>query len=319
MIYDLLPYRELKVWAEMYADAQDNRIAMANRIRSADVIGDVFTSGLDAAEKLEHDLGLQTRRQYRKTVPAGVIAWQKESKGIGEHLLARLIGHLGHPRIATPSHWEGAAGARKLVADMPFERSVGNLWQFCGHGAPGRVRKGMTQDELFALGNPTLKKLVHLLAEGAIKQPGRTIPQPAISIPQPTRQTPAEAPLRSDHTAHDIQPLDVGADLSPQPATGSSQPIEAAPAEAPCATETNRNTQPSSAPSLWPYRAVYETRRQTTADRTHADLCVRCGPAGRPAQPGTPWSKAHQHADALRVVGKAILRDLWLAAGDQPC
>jgi hypothetical protein len=65
-----------------------------------------------------------------------------------------------------------------------------------------------------------------------------------------------------------------------------------------------------------PYRAIYLERREATAERVHATPCVRCGPAGHPAQAFTPWSKGHQHADALRIVSKRVLRDLWRAARD---
>lgn len=61
-----------------------------------------------------------------------------------------------------------------------------------------------------------------------------------------------------------------------------------------------------------PYREVYDKRRAATLGRVHQVECVRCGPSGHPALPGSPWPKAHQHADALRVVGKAVLRDLWV-------
>jgi hypothetical protein len=63
-----------------------------------------------------------------------------------------------------------------------------------------------------------------------------------------------------------------------------------------------------------PYRLVYEQRRAFTADKVHSVVCVRCGPSGSPAQPGSPWPLAHQHGDALRYVGKRILRDLWREA-----
>ena len=45
-----------------------------------------------------------------------------------------------------------------------------------------------------------------------------------------------------------------------------------------------------------PYRATYDTRRAHTAE-THPD-----------------WTPGHSHNDALRIVSKAILRDLWRAA-----
>lgn len=44
-----------------------------------------------------------------------------------------------------------------------------------------------------------------------------------------------------------------------------------------------------------PYRDVYDKRRAHTAE-THPD-----------------WTKAHSHNDGLRIAGKEILRDLWLA------
>lgn len=63
-----------------------------------------------------------------------------------------------------------------------------------------------------------------------------------------------------------------------------------------------------------PYADVYYARKDATVGREHVTECVRCGPSGKPAQPGSPWSDAHRHADALRVVGKAFLRDLWIEA-----
>ena len=65
-----------------------------------------------------------------------------------------------------------------------------------------------------------------------------------------------------------------------------------------------------------PYREVYDQRREHTEERLHDTECVRCGPSGKPAQPGTPWSKGHQHADALRITSKEILKDLWRQSRD---
>lgn len=73
---------------------------------------------------------------------------------------------------------------------------------------------------------------------------------------------------------------------------------------------------PQSRVALTDYGQVYLDRRAATLDRLHATECARCGPSGKPAQPGTPWSGAHQQADALRVVSKAVLKGLWLAARD---
>jgi hypothetical protein len=61
-------------------------------------------------------------------------------------------------------------------------------------------------------------------------------------------------------------------------------------------------------------REVYDKRKARTEGRLHEGECVRCGPSGKPALPGTPWSDAHRHNDALRIVSKEILRYLWREA-----
>jgi hypothetical protein len=60
-----------------------------------------------------------------------------------------------------------------------------------------------------------------------------------------------------------------------------------------------------------PYRGVYEDGRKKYADAIHAASCRRCGPAGKPAETGTPLSAGHQHARAMRLVMKELLKDLW--------
>lgn len=63
-----------------------------------------------------------------------------------------------------------------------------------------------------------------------------------------------------------------------------------------------------------PYRPVYDEARDRYTDAVHVHACVRCGPKGKPAQPGSPLSAGHQHARALRLVMRVILRDLWAEA-----
>lgn len=64
------------------------------------------------------------------------------------------------------------------------------------------------------------------------------------------------------------------------------------------------------------YRDVYDVGRIKYADATHHVECKRCGPKGHPAEPGSPLSLGHQHARALRLVSKEILKDLWSLARD---
>jgi len=62
------------------------------------------------------------------------------------------------------------------------------------------------------------------------------------------------------------------------------------------------------------YRKAYDEARMKYADAIHEAECVRCGPAGKPAQPGSPLSLAHQHARGLRAIAKQLLKDLWTEA-----
>lgn len=62
------------------------------------------------------------------------------------------------------------------------------------------------------------------------------------------------------------------------------------------------------------YRGVYEISREQHSDRLHQAECHRCGPPGTAAAAGTPLAPGHQHARALRAVGKEVLRDLWIEA-----
>jgi hypothetical protein len=226
---------ELRICADLFARAQAERIAVANMLRHTD--SDAFGHHLEALERTEHAAKLMLRRCYRRVVPAELRELQKNTPGLGEDSYARILGHLGDPYIATPHWWEGTGTNRVLMQGDPYVRTISQLWAYCGHGDPARKkRKGMTAEEAFAMGSPSLKMLVHLQAEWGMRQKDGT-----------------------------------------------------------------------------PLRDAYTTARDKAEDKVHTVECVRCGPSGKPAQPGTPWSKAHQHAHALRIVGKEILRAMWLA------
>ncbi len=234
-----MSYKELRLYAEMFFDVQEFRKAAENKVRSQSVDAKIVADkALEHYQQAEHDMSLQMRRCLRRTAPAPVLTWLKAEKGIGEHLLARLLGAIGDPRVATPYHWEGTGKANRiLVADESYERTVSQLWSYCGHGDPERKRYAkMDAEDALACGNPTAKMLVWNMATACMKTTGH-------------------------------------------------------------------------------YREVYDKRRFVTAERVHASYCVRCGPSGKPAEEGSLWPKAHQHADALRIVGKEILRDLWVVAG----
>lgn len=213
-------WKELRIWAEMFEDAQKARIACTNRAERSGLDPTVYTPQLDAMKAAEHAVKLAMVRHYRRVVAGPIREWQQATPGIGEHLLARLLGVIGHPVHAEPHHWEGEGANRVLISDPPFDRNIAKLWAYCGHGDPTRKKaKGMTAEQAFSLGNPRAKMVVHLLSEACMKQ--RTSP----------------------------------------------------------------------------YRIVYDHARNTYADREG-------------------WTPGHQHAAALRKVGKEVLRDLWIVARD---
>ncbi len=63
------------------------------------------------------------------------------------------------------------------------------------------------------------------------------------------------------------------------------------------------------------YRDIYDEERAIQADAVHMVECARCTGKGKPpAAVGTPLKLGHQHARAMRMVSKQILRDLYDAS-----
>lgn len=227
----------LALAADVLDDLETVRIANENRYRQltrteADSDGEERGFGLDdshpdvarlgalvdSLRQAEHQAGLNLNRLLRQH-PLG--PWVKAQKGIGEKQAARLLAVIGDPYV------------NEQAGEI---RTVSQLWAYCGHGDPSRRKfKGMTQADLFRLGNPVAKSRAWLIACAVLKSQG-------------------------------------------------------------------------------PLVSTYYDRKAATEGRVHAAPCVRCGPSGRPALEGSPWSDAHRHADALRVLGKEILRQLWLEA-----
>jgi hypothetical protein len=338
---DLLGFQRLRVWAESFYDVQEARKACLNRVGHGGLPRDVFAPLEHGLIALERDVARELRRCYRAVAPPGVLAWQRDVKGIGEHLLARLLGHLGPPRLAMPYAWTreppadhmcgpSCGDARHLVAQRPYWRTVAQLRSYCGVGDPMRRRAtGLNAEETLALGSPTLKMLLWNLASAAIKTRSVADGHDAPAL----HQNRAAGHQRTDDqgagadgqtTRDDQHPTAVG--HSPpashgQSAAGAAMPPIRRPLSSDgAAASSDGSPAAHTAPDAhatsggWVYRQLYDDARRRYAAHTHAAPCIRCGPSGRPAAVGSPWSKAHQHAAALRLVGKTILRDLWRAA-----
>lgn len=250
---------ELRLFARAYWDAQDARKRIGQRF-SAPVSDADMLVGIRAAAKASEDLlGKAMEKCFIRAFPE-VSSWVGDTPGVGRHLVARLLGEIGHPILATPMAWEknaeglvmesGTVPKRVLVpAGDPYMRSVGQLWAYCGVGAPERRRKGMTQEETLALGKASAKTLVYLVATSAIKFTG------------------------APHTQRTRSSGD-GSVLAARPKIAT----------------TRRRS---------PYRDIYDLRRLVTAERE--------------------WTDGHRHADALRIVGKRFLADMYDVCKDDSC
>lgn len=130
------------------------RIMNGNRIGALErEHGEALPHLLDIQERvaaIEHLAHLELVRAWRKHPLA---PWAKEYLGLGEKSIARLIAIIGDP------------------AERP---NVAKLWAYCGHGDARRTKaKGMSQDELFRLGNPRAKKQVWLISTSLLKAGNR--------------------------------------------------------------------------------------------------------------------------------------------------
>jgi hypothetical protein len=108
-----------------------------------------------------------------------LFAWADSYRGLGKKSLARLLAAIGDPATGTTGHWEDLEGEkgqevkRIWVIDDTYERSVSQLWSYCGHGAPGRRTKNMSQEDALRLGNPHAKKQVWQITTGMLKAGNR--------------------------------------------------------------------------------------------------------------------------------------------------
>ena len=204
--YDHEAWLTLRILGDTHNDLMTTRIGMSHRINRAAVNPDVLGATLNLMEAAEDEAWKQLRSTFRRVAPE-VAAWLKVTHGPGERLVARLLGTIGHPIVAHPYRWLDEApdghecdpdrcGARHLVALEPFLRSASQLRQFCGVGSSDRRVKGMSQEQALRLGNPRAKSLVHLIAEGCMKQTGGVTKNGQVRKRSPYRDIYDEGRLR---------------------------------------------------------------------------------------------------------------------------
>lgn len=130
---DLSAFRSI---AESLTDAKKARVSAKNRVERGNTADSLIGQAIvNAAEQQEEMFKAMLLDEYSRQVPDHVREWARSIPGFGDGVLfARVIGVLGHPRLATPYAWDDKH--QNLVPGEPFERSISQLWQYAGCGDP---------------------------------------------------------------------------------------------------------------------------------------------------------------------------------------
>jgi len=282
-----LSYAEVVLLADLVDDLERLRIATANR--RAALVSEEWGKGIpegQVAFVAELIAGLEaleraaTRRLERAVAASPLGPFVAETRGLGAKSLGRLIGAIGDPA------WNDKHSR---------PRKMRELYAYCGlHVAPAQA---------------------HATSSAIRLRPGRG---------RPSKDLPTAIVLAAAAPAHER--TDGHRDRGGGGAyarTDDQIPIGVAPARR---RGEKANWSAAARTRLWliadsmvkvpgsAYRAVYDEGRRRYRDAVHRVPCRRCGPSGDPAPVGSPLNPGHQHARALRLVMKALLRDLWRAA-----
>ena len=230
----------------------------------------------------EHAATLNLARMMRNH-PLG--PWVKAQKGVGEKQAARLLAAIGDPYIRP--EFDRKDG----TVEPSRPRKVSELWAFAGYHVVKIPVSGQRCTD----------------AQTSVAADGTHFPAGQHARGTQSASAGGEQNGHPGHTFTDTQKSCAG--VAPKRARGQKANWSgAAKMRAYLVAESCIKQLDGG------YRAVYEATREKYADAAHAVECIRCGPKGRPAQPGSPLSAGHQHARALRAVAKEILRDLWREA-----
>ncbi len=290
----------LALAADVLDDLERTRIANENRLRQltrdeADADGELRGFGLtedhpDVARlavivgglrRLEHDAELNLKRALRQH-PLG--SWVRSTAGVGEKQGARLLAAVEDPYWHPETLNEDGS-----VRHKEGPRTVSQLWAYAG---------------------------LHVLPVGQSARDAHTLPADRGHLPAGQGSHDALHPPAgrskspADHSGRDAHSFSVGGDqIGSHPDRGEADAhvrCVGVAAKRRKGQKANWNAIAKTRAYLVaescmkcrqsPYRAVYDHRREHTA-QTHPE-----------------WTLGHSHNDALRVVAKAVLRDLWREA-----
>lgn len=194
------PYQTLRDLGGTLADLEQVRVRIENRCRAARDRGSLPASHeemmLAGIRDAEHAAELDLRRITRRHPLWASFA--RDIPGVGENLFGRLLAEIGDPLTGSRGHWrkdtlrrtDGSEVARRVwVIDETYERTVSQLWAYCGFD-PNRRRipKSASQAEMMACGNPQARVAAIKIAMQLKRTVGgNTLPHGAVSPRSPYR------------------------------------------------------------------------------------------------------------------------------------
>lgn len=299
--------------AETVTDLERLRIATTHRIgainrergrasdsREADIETEQLWAVADALLGIETQTVKELERAMRKH-PLGT--WVKATPGLGLKQTARLLAAIGNP------YWRPEITRGAVVEPPRPRRGPAELWAYTGfHVLPAGQVSSDAQSE--GAGGQPLHPTDQHSSDNQPGSVGGVAPLPVSQTQVDVQQVHAggQSLHPTDQRSPDVPPRFVGG-VAPRRRKGQhANWNDAARMRARLVAESCIKARTS------PYRLTYDEGRAKYADAVHNQPCPQCGPAGKPAQPGSPLSAGHQHARALRLVAKAILRDMYLEA-----
>jgi hypothetical protein len=169
-----------RVYAECLTDAKQSRVATENRIERGGTWEESMAEEIIAIDRgREQAYGKMLLSAYQVLVPEHVQDWARGVPGLASgELFARILGGIGHPRVAIPLRWEGSD---LIPAGPPFERTLRQLWSYCGIGDPRRnPRKDIlghspTREDVLAGGKrTTVRPLLHTFTSYVVRSHTRS-------------------------------------------------------------------------------------------------------------------------------------------------
>jgi hypothetical protein len=317
----------LRVYTRSYWDAQKHRIKISNRAFSGvtdnETIKDIKQSAKRTEDLLSKALVANFKEEFSE-----IFQWVSETTGLGPVLMGRLLGEIGHPVWAFPSHWEGSGETRTLVSDPPYMRNVAKLWAYCGHGDPNRkVQKRVEiviEDYKTALRLPQEILVPVATEEGNVehyewKYANKLDENDVLIVPisgfelKNGALVPELVSFYHQILTDGTDALDEGSEPSFLYAYIQGVGLKSVTDKEVYAmgnrkakmlvhllAESCMKLPGGNGRSRSPYRDTYDAYRAKYEDRVDVN--------------GKPWPDGRKHNAALRVVGKEILLDLWVLA-----